>query len=389
MSDNEEISILMHPTDMGIIYGRSVFCFISMFFSILLMIAYLILILQVKFRFCQIKDINTKKDDELTVSNNSDLSSNESTKNKDKTSIGLGSHFMFILTLSNFLGALFESLFYFHYKNINTDCVDESATDEDCIQTFIKINDSLNCKLIGLSHNFFDLYSVCWTSMLTLLFYRSTSLKNQMIKSTKKYLIIGFIYSTGLSLILSLIPYLTGDNYGFSRFYCSYRYRTDIDENGAGYERGETKGWRFTLVAVLMLNLVFNLFCLIKTHKFYSEKLKTLKSQDKKEYKSFIIFVWIFRIFPIVIFISRFYKSAANTLIGFVDKKNKEYDKTSVYIIEYINSIIFASNGIFISLACLIFFRGIFICCSSRPIKERTSIEQKTDMRFLEEDTPY
>jgi len=144
---------------------------------------------------------------------------------------------------------------------------------------------------------------------------------------------------------------------------------------------------RFTLVSVLILNLVFNLFCLIKTHKFYSDKLKTLKNQDKKEYKSFIIFVWVFRIFPIVIFISRLYKSGANTLIGWVDKKNKEYDKTSVYIIEYINSFIFASNGIFISLACLIFFRGIFICCSSKPKYERTSSVQQTDMRFIEEDT--
>ena len=149
----------------------------------------------------------------------------------------------------------------------------------------------------------------------------------------------------------------------------------DIDSNGVGYERTETKGWRFSLVAALVLNLIFNLFCLIKTHKFYSEKLKKLKNQDKKEYKSYIIFVWVFRIFP----------------IGFVNKKNKnkEYDKTSVYIIEYINSFIFASNGIFISSACLIFFRGIFTCCPSRPSKERISIEKKTDMRFLEEDTTY
>ena len=297
MSDSEDLSYLMHPTDMGIIYGRSVFCFISMFFCILLMIAYLILIFQVKCKFCQKKDKNSRKDDEQTISDNSEFNSTESTKNKDNTNIGLGSHFMFILTLSNFLGALFESLFYFLYKDINTDCIDESATDEECIQTFIKINDNHYCKLIGLSHNFFDLYSVCWTSMLTLLFYHSTTFTNEMAKSIKKYIIIGFIYSTGLSLILSLIPFLTGDNYGFSRFYCSYRYRNDIDSNGVGYERTETKGWRFSLVAALVLNLIFNLFCLIKTHKFYSEKLKKLKNQDKKEYKSYIIFVWVFRIF--------------------------------------------------------------------------------------------
>ena len=116
---------------------------------------------------------------------------------------------------------------------------------------------------------------------------------------------------------------------------------------------------------------MFNLFCLIKTHRFYSDKLNTLKQQDKNEFKSLIIFVWVFRIFPIVIFLSRIYKTFATPLLNLVDKKGKEYNKTPIYIIEYINNFIFACNGIFLSIASLVFFRGIFVCCSSDKSNQR------------------
>ena len=59
----------------------------------------------------------------------------------NKAKIGLGSHFMFFLAISNFLGAFFDSFFYFYYKNT--------------IKTFIEINNSQICKLLCLSHNFF------------------------------------------------------------------------------------------------------------------------------------------------------------------------------------------------------------------------------------------
>ena len=368
MDVNNETSYLMHPADMGIIYGRSIFCFISMFCCLLLMLAYFILIFQIKFNLCNKK---TRKEKEKE-NDEYNLSDSSNSYGKDDQKIGLGSHFMFILTVSNFFGALFESLFYFYYKNINDSCIDEeSSTFAQCNELFIKINDSQFCKFLGLSHNFFDLYSVCWTSMLTLLFFLSTNLSNEMSFNTKKYLIFGFVYSTSLSFILMIIPCISGDNFGFSRFYCSYRYHNYIDINGNTDERNETKGWRFSFFIVLIFNLVFNLFCLIKTHRFYSDKLNTLKQQDKNEFKSLIIFVWVFRIFPIVIFLSRIYKTFATPLLNLVDKKGKEYNKTPIYIIEYINNFIFACNGIFLSIASLVFFRGIFVCCSSDKSNQR------------------
>jgi hypothetical protein len=293
---------------------------------------------------------------------------------------------MFILSVSNFLGAFFESLFYFHYKNLNDNCIKESSTKEECNEVFIKINDSQICKLIGLSHNFFDLYSVCWTAMLTLLFYLSTNKSGEMTFDTKKYLIIGFIYSTFLSFILMIIPFISGDNFGFSRFYCSYRYYHYVDINGNTGERNETKGWRYSLFVVLFLNLIFDLFCLIKTYRFYSDKLNTLKQQDKFEYKSLIIFVWVFRLYPIVIIITRSYRVIARVIVEVVNKATKENEESSTNIIEYINGFIYSSNGIIISLASILFFRGIFTCCSSETIKEKINNDDKIDMRFLEDE---
>ena len=89
--------------------------------------------------------------------------------------------------------------------------------------------------------------------MLTLLFFRSTNLSNEMSFNTKKYLIFGFVYSTSLSFILMIIPFISGDNFGFSRFYCSYRYHHYIDINGNTDERNETKGWRFPFLLYLFL----------------------------------------------------------------------------------------------------------------------------------------
>jgi hypothetical protein len=289
------------------------------------------------------------------------------------------------LALSNFLGAFFDSFFYFYYKNTNINCIDESSTNEECIKAFIEINNSQICKLLGLSHNFFQLYSVCWTSMLTLLFYRSTNSSNNMNKKSKRYIIIGFLYSTVICIIISLIPYITGDNYGFNRFYCSFRYYHDIEKDGKGYYRDETSNWSIAYFTIISFNLFFHMFCLIKTYRFYSEKSKIIKQQDKNEYKSFIIFVWIFRIFPIVILISRLYRIIARVLVEFVYKTNNKDDERAINIIEYINSFIFASNGIIISLASLVFFRGVFNCSTSKAKDERISCNSIEYMKTLED----
>ena len=49
---------------------------------------------------------------------------------------------MFILTVSNFFGVFFESLFHYHYNKINDKYLKESSTYIEYNEVFIKINDS-------------------------------------------------------------------------------------------------------------------------------------------------------------------------------------------------------------------------------------------------------
>ena len=187
-------------------------------------------------------------------------------------------------------------------------------------------------------------------------------------------------------MIFSLVPYITGDNYGFNRFYCTFRFYHDIDKDGKGSIRTETNIWNYSSMLITFINIVFHLFCLVKTHRFYSDKLKILKQQDKDKYKSLIIFVWVFRLYPIVIIITRSYRVIARVIVEVVNKATNENEESSTNIIEYINGFIYSSNGIIISLASILFFRGIFTCCSSETIKEKINNDDKIDMRFLEDE---
>ena len=126
---------------------------------------------------------------------------------------------------------------------------------------------------------------------------------------------------------------------------------------------------------------MFNVFCLIKTFLFYSKKLKLIEKQNKNEYKLMLIYVWVFRIFPIVLIISRFFKGLSRVII---EKLNSS--ATAEKIIEGINGFLFASNGIFDSIACIFFFRGVFWCCSNNQLTHTTSEDKASAMDYLGSD---
>ena len=364
---------IMTQEDEQIIFVRSIFCAISLVCCFFLMILYIILCLQVKFNLCR---KNENKDTNNIVENDysSEIEINKENNNdKNSKKIGLGSNFMFLLTLSNFFGSLFEFLFYFYYKKM----LEESAPGESLsVKNYKKINNDKVCHFFGFSHNFWDLSSVCWTTMLTLLFYRSTNLSHEMLYRDKKYLSIGFIYLFVSSIFFSIIPYIN-ENYGFARFYCSFRYKefNGDDEN----EKSSTFIYRCSFIGFTGLNNLFNAFCLIKTFRYYSKKLTLIKKKNKKEYKLMLIYVWVFRIFPIVLLISRFFKGISRVIIDRLDGEGQAVKSA----IEYINAFLFASNGIFDSIACIFFFKGVFWCCSSNSMSKTSSEEICSDMDYL------
>ena len=360
---------LIESGDENIVFVRSIFCAISLVSCFFLMIVYLILCLQVKCNICRKKE-NNDPNDIIENDYSSEIGINKENNNDNKTKkIGLGSNFMFLLTLSNFFGSLFEFFFYFYYKNK----IDDPITNK----TFKEINDDEKCHIFGFFHNFWDLSSVCWTTMLTLLFYRSTNLSNEMLYRDKKYLSIGFIYVILSSIIFSFIPYFN-DNYGFARFYCSFKYY-EINENDiVDGEKITTTIYRWSFIGFTGLNSLFNAYCLIKTFQYYSKKLALIKKKNIREYKLMLIYVWVFRIFPIVLLISRFFKGIARLIIEQLSGSNKVKNA-----IEYINAFLFASNGILDSIACIFFFKGVFWCCSSTSMSKTSSEEICSDMDYL------
>ena len=373
MEDNKKVR--MDIDDENIILVRSIFCAFSLACCLFLMIVYVILCLQRKFNICN-KNEN-RNSNETIESDYSSIDNNKENKNNRKRKIGLGSNFMFLLTTSNFFGSLIEFLFYFYYKKM---LLKEKESDRFSIKNYKDINNDNGCKFFGFAHNFWDLSSVCWTTMLTLLFYCSTNLSNEMLYKGKKYLIIGFIYFIISCIIFCGLP-LIKNNYGFARFYCSFRYVefNEINEN-IEEERISTIIYRWSFILFIAINNLFNAYCLIKTFKFYSKKLTLIKKQNKKEYNLMLIYVWVFRIFPIVLLISRIFKGISRIIIEKLDGEGNLVKNT----IEYINAFLFASNGIFDSIACIFFFKGVFWCCSSDSLSQTSSEEKGSNMNYLE-----
>ena len=376
LKNDSYIDNMIGKNDETIILVRAIFCAISFSCCFFLIIVYLILCLQKKLNICTKKDEDNESSSLIENEESSSKGKNNKNKINKKGKIGLGSNFMFLLTISNFFGSIFEFLFYFYYKNEMREIFDDEKY-KNCTNIveenqfiYDYIDNESECHFFGFAHNFFDLFAVCWTTMLTLLFYRSTNLSNEMLYKDTKYLIIGFIFSGALCLIFCVIPISSGI-YGFSRFYCSFKYSNEEPFNIF---------WRYSFVGITFLNNLFNVICLFKTNRFYSKKLDIIKKQNKAEYKRMIIYVWVFRIFPIVLVISRIFKGFSRIMVEYFS-----VDETFEDIIEYMNAFLFASNGIFDSIACLFFFRGVFLCCWPDSISDSISEEDKecADMNYF------
>ena len=369
----EDKIFYIDPIDHNIIFTRAILCCISFICCFFLMIIYFILILQVKCNLCLKKKEDTKENNEPDR-----ISDNNKNQKKEKK-IGLGSNYMFLLTLSNFFGSLFEFLFYFLYSSV-IEKYGNGDVKKYQEEIYRQMNEDSKCLLLGFAHNFFDLFAVCWTTMLTLLFYRSTNLSNEMLYKDEKYLIIGFIYSITLCLIFCGLP-MTGDSYGFSRYYCSFKY-DNFDKDGNHLDETTSSiFWRYAFAIVTFANNLVNVIWLFKTNKYYSKKLEFIKNK-KKEYKMMKKFVWIFRIFPIVLIISRLLKGMSRMAI-----ENFVTNQTLESIIEYFNGFFFASAGIFDSIACTFFFSGVFWCCGADTREETITqvAKENDDMNLIGE----
>ena len=334
---------------------KSIPASLTIFLCFVLIITYFISFLQVKFNILIKEDI---KETIINEGRHSHSSFNETAgiptkdeENKSKRKIGLGSHYMFFLILSNFFGGITELIFLLTF-NFDFEKEKNSENYE---------NSKYSCKIYGFLHNFFDLSSVCWTTMLTYLFYKSTNLSSEILYKDGKYLFIGFTFWFFSCAILCGIPYYK-DKFGFSNTYCAFKRSEGADD------KNELLFWIYFFIFYIFLNSIFNCIWLYKTTIYYSKKLKNLKTQNKKEYNVLFIFVKVFQIFPIVLIITRLIKFGS---VIFIVIKTNDIVKRIFKIFSYINGFCYNINGAFNSLACIYFFRGVFWCCFKEKEKEK------------------
>jgi len=341
---------MSEPENDGIVLTGIITVIITIICCLMMIIIYFISYLQIKFDILSEKNTQTRNKTKSILDNGIYPNENELDENKNKIenkkSIGLGSNFMFLLILSNFLGGINELLLFLHYRDTNGDL------------------EFVFCKIFGVVHNFFELCGICWTSMLTYLFYCSTKASHEIFYKENKYLLIGFIYSSLISIIFGLGP-LLNDYYGEKKYLCFFKYSND-ENNPTIF----TSIWNIGNGAVIALNCICNCFWLYKTFGFYAKKAHVLKKKSLNEYKQLLIYIWVFRIFPIVLILTGLIK-VSTRIIGIFLDPSSSFTK----ILGYFNVIIHNLNGFFNSLACFYFFRGVFWCC----IKEKDDEEISND----------
>ena len=251
---------------------------------------------------------------------------NKSEKISSKN-VGLGTNYMLMLIISNIGGALTEIILYYKVKEIK-DNVPKSF-----------------CYSFGFFRNYFELSSVSWISMITFLFYKSTTPTNIDPNEECYQFLIGILYSFILPLLFTLPPY-------FSEIFEALGPKCSFSKSVSLY------AVLFTIH--LYLNVILQILALYRSYFFYNQKLKILKEQNIEEYNLLNIYVWIFLLFPIYLILTR--------TIKLISRLNEE-----VFLV--IGECSFALSGFVDSFVCIFFLRGAIPCCKK---EENVLIEEKS-----------
>ena len=335
---------LLSPQEMDevnkhLILTRMICSCISLAFCFGMIIIYTVLCFQV--RSNKKIELKGKNDVEKT-----DITSNNNQK------IGLGSHFMIFLIISNFFSSIIPIIYYvLEQKNIFEG---KKVTTE--------------CTILGFFHNFFDLCAVCWTSVIVKLFLTSTRINEFIPGEEKKTFVFSFLYSFICPFLFTVIPFSKKEPYGNADTHCSFFYAENDKE-----KEEHPISWNYVFSVFVLLNLLYNIYCLFFVIRYYSKKVSNYM-KDSNEYKVIKRYVNVFRIFPLVLILSRFAKGLNRGVIMMFNIESK----TTFAIVGYFGSILYCLNGLANSLICVYFFRGVFTCCKNKDVKKIAAEEIKT-----------
>ena len=290
-----------------------------------------------------ITNANYQKEKEINSSFQRTGSMSSTKSNQNSKGFGLGSHAMFFLILTNLLWSI-NSVFC---------CLLYPKGFSFLLDNYLTL-----CPVHGFLHNYFDLASIGWTTVISYLFYSSMKAAAFNPNEEKKKLIQGSIFSFGFPIMICLGPFYSS-SYGPTGSYCSI--------NRLNESKYDTM-WGWVLQAYSFICIIYCFVAVIKVSMFYHKKLILVKEHNLQEYKSLRKYVYIFLLFPIVLSLSRILK-----LVNFALKKyNNNVEQTGA---AYVYAITFSLNGFFNSLLCLFFFRRAIMCCKGN---ERTLSEIDT-----------
>ena len=315
-----------NETLVGIVKARMICSFFSIAGCFSIMIIYLVLCIQVYLK----KKRVTPQEEQINP------------KLESQNKISLGSHFMLFLILANFLSSFLPIIFYVYY--------------EDYVSN---VGDTL-CTILGFCHNFLDLCAICWTLVVVQLFTTSTQITEFAPGQEGKYFLFATLFSILFPLILTVLPFLLNlisDNkkhaYGDAGTHCSFYYH-------------DAEWISISFSITVLLCIIYIIVLLVKVRKYYSKKLLLL-AKGSEDYKVFRIYVFVFKIFPFILIISRILKGVSRALTDYTHQYFGFNVPTGVInTLNYLSAISFCLNGFFNSLVCISFFRSVFHCGKDR-----------------------
>jgi hypothetical protein len=325
---------------------RFICSIVSMLFCSVIIILYLCLFIYNSKSNNQINRFNSSKEKNV-LSSQLTLPAK---KVKQNTKQGKVIHFIFLLTLSNFLFGLTNIWIYVSYRNNFLD----------------KTNKSLQCSLLAFLSCFFDLSSLCWITSLAKLFFSSTIHTEYSPYKEKRLVICYSFYSIMFPFLIACIP-LINVSYSFVGTHCALDYgNCDI----------------ITRRIMIGVNLVFIGYNLIdqtvkmyKISKFYKEKKFITKINSDDKASSIKWYIIIFTIFPIYLILSRGIIGFNNLLLI----KTELIGDLGFKVFNYLGSILSCLNGTFTVILCLYFFKSV-LCCGN------TSENNNAEMKSTSED---
>ncbi len=181
---------------------------------------------------------------------------------------------------------------------------------------------------------------------------------------------IFFLYSNLLPLIFSLGPYLT-DSYGPAGIWCW------IDLTNL---KPFAIAWIVLFYIFNWGNIMYSIYALITTSRYFSKRKAEIGhcSEKLKEAKFLGNYVFILRVFPLVLIATRL-SGTLNRCYSMI------YSSDSFFLYSF-HSTVFSLSGFFNALIYSYFYRSLFNnCCKSKVIEFSSRSSEGLDQRLTQD----